>query len=376
MSISPRYLQIYVLLISLGLLRTAAIGQGKAISPSPDTRSSSSGSISLSMTHVTVADVVTKLGQEYGVNIISDAFTRDQVPLGKVEVDNVPRQTALRNLAGLFGRQMITVNGIVVWRDSHVPALVREDAYTAQHYKNLDWHDKGFVSISRVAQENLNKPQSSPTAHTASLTSSPTASSTPADAEPAKLLSVEAVTDPVQEVAATLSKQIGWNVTIDKALQDRRITAQLHSVTPGAALEALTVLLNSAQTVQIAQTDAQRQEAAKALAAYDDKRSPRQKASDELKKKLLPKLTDQQMAALQTGQSVQFPIGQMSGDLKQEAMQYVGLAAEETDNTANCPTDLLPNASQPGNAELQISSAPGFVIGVHGVANNGDPEDY
>src|SRR5918912_4206132 len=70
----------------------------------PASGTAADGPISLELQEATLTDVVTLLGQKYGVNIVADAYSDNTVATGarNVKIDNVPLRAAIPKLAELY----------------------------------------------------------------------------------------------------------------------------------------------------------------------------------------------------------------------------------------------------------------------------------
>ena len=339
------------------LARTAAPLTTVSETLNPNTR------ITLDIAHPTLNAVVQALGQQYGINIMSDAYLAEGPTLPALKIDNVPLQVALPRIASVFGRQMGMVDGIVIWRDKKPWFRASQDDFLAEHYQAV-WPGPGFVTLTK-GDDFLAPPKQVSTLPPGPLSAS--VRPAPPITEAPRMITITAGIIPVKEFAARFTKATEWPVQIDPALANRRVNAYLLHVTPSQTLEALTRVMQVSETVAIGETDAQKRQREQQLADMSDTRSPREKLSDALKQKLLTLLTDQQKAALATGNNkVPFAVSALSPDLRVAALQYIAAAYQEVKSA-------LPNSldkSKFGTFTLEFPPD-GQGIGVSGTDANG-----
>ena len=234
-------------------------------------------------------------------------------------------------IASLYGRDMQVINGIIVWRDKkHFirPALEKRSAEN----ENVFW---GSASWNRDIQVAIRREEENPASAAETRVKTDTdillgTEQNRAALLPARLLSIEAKNASASRVSELFSARSGWNVTMETAQESRRLSAQLHRVTPGQALEALTWLLNARQKVTIGQSDAQSKQDAQLAQDAADNRSPRFKLSDALAAELSKHLTPEQKADLNKGWSIELDVNSFSSALQKQAMEYVNYAENDT----------------------------------------------
>lgn len=363
-------------------LTVSAQGQGGSNSPGKTSTPSADQLVTIDMQKATLSDVVAELGQKYNVNIVTDAFIPDVIPLGGVKMINVPLRVAVPKLAQLFHRQMMVDNGIAIWRAQSWYSMARQDEYSMQHY-HMKWKDAGYIIVQRLdgtppSTKTGTTVGPSPGATAAKLSEISVASSTGGAEQnllPARIISVEVSQASARDVASKLSTEVGWSVKVEQGLAERRVNTQVHNVTPSQMLGALTFLFNAAQTVAIGQTGAQHRQEDAAFAQRSDTRSAREKASDDLKRKLTSLLNEQQINSLQNGEPVVLAIGDLPPGLQQQAIQYAQTAADQLAKSGVAP-DTLPDPNQVSNSSISVAPDPGQALGVRGVTAGGVPVWY
>lgn len=257
--------------------------------------------ITLSLKACTVSEAVSAIGDKYKINIVADVYVAEAL-VPNLIMEDVPRDQALVTIGNAFGRKTYFVNGIVVWRHARLAQKV-EEAIAARTNPNWRWKTKGKVTIQRHDSASA----------TSDVTRTQAQNSLPAD-----LVSLQAVRAPMLMLAKDFTGIVGWRFNIDGDLQDRRVSASLQMVTPSAVLGALTFLLNSAQSLTIRQTEAQKKEEEKFVEA-----NPAFRVRHELAQVLLLTLNEQQQVELAEKGTLEFPVGDLSPALQKLAAASV-----------------------------------------------------
>lgn len=274
--------------------------------------------ITLNMPKGSLAEVVAELGAKYQINIVTDAFLNADAFRKNVNLTNVPVEEGLFQIASLFGRDMLFVNGVVVLRHQDFPRKVLDDEAVKKR-SQLRWKGRGTVKVSRIetgvnaaAAVAKNQAQNNTTER-----------DKPAPMKmrlPANLLSLEASEAPAADVVDYFSQEIGWNVNVGAALADRRVNISVRGVTPGQTLSALTTLFNAAQTVTLRQTLEQQEQDVASMSSQN----PSTKEFEALRQAVLAVLSRDQYAQLADGKKVSLEIGTLPESLQKQAATYIG----------------------------------------------------
>jgi type II secretory pathway component GspD/PulD (secretin) len=309
--------------------------------------------VSIDLPNARIAQVVEALGKAHRINVVADGYSDDARI--SVKMTDVPLRVAFPQLAGLYERQADIVNGVVVLRHRNWFQRPEQEKFSAKHYR-LRWNDRGRIAVRPSAEVAHATPAS---AASANLGATPAVDS---GSVPARAIDVEVTAAPLADVARQIAASTGWIVTLEPALRNRRLSASLHRVTPGQALEAITYLMNAQQEVRIAQSRAQKEQEAEMLAQYADQRPEWLKRSDALKQDLLTLLTPEQRAALDTDQTVSLAFNGLPAAVRGRAQDYINLLAVQGKI----------DQSQFKNFVLEIRPEPGLAVNAWGVTENGN----
>jgi len=318
--------------------------------------------VSLDLPNARLAQVVEALGKTHGINIVADAYSDDMRV--SVKVTDIPLRMALPQLASLYERRAQIVNGIVVLRHQDWFRRPEQEKFSTKHYQ-LRWKDQGKVTV-RTAAQGISGTTASTVATlglAARANLSATLAVTPgAAAAPVQLMDVDATAAPLGAVTQPLAAQAGWSIFLEPTLQNRRVSVSLRRVTPGQALEALTLLLNARQEVRVSQSDEQKQQEADLLARYADERPDWLKKSDALKEDLMALLTPEQRASLDNNEVVPLALDSLSPAARARAQDYINVLAGNSKI----------NLDQFKTFMLEIRPEPGLAVNAWGVTDNGN----
>jgi hypothetical protein len=301
--------------------------------------------LSLDLKEASFADVVKYLGAMYRLNFVADSFA-DDPRLRRVQIQQVPRDIALAQLAELFDRTILLSDGIVVFRHKKWFMRSKQETFSAENYE-VRWQEEGTISLKVLEHVEGQTSESSPR--------------------------VSLIIDraPLKKVAAVISAQTGWVLRLQDTFETRRVTAHLESIRTSHFLEALTVLLNARQEIVLNQSETQKKQEAELEAQALDTRRPVDKLSDALKAELMRIMTPEQQKQIGEGKSLLFSISELPDSIRSKAIEYVFACSEELPK-------LLPNGpvieidlKQAQQFKLEIPPPPSLRVGIRGIDING-----
>lgn len=306
--------------------------------------------VSLRLNNASLADVVKAMGEDYGVNILADSYSREAGFRQTWDIKDVPLNEFIDKLAEVHRREVRRINNIIVLR--HLRSgyeAAREGAPNTR----LIWRSPGEVMITLT---------SGVPAGTLRETTQTIAT------RPANVISLRVRDAALKDVASQLQKQAGWQISIEPVLAIRRINASLHAITLGQLSDALIVLVNGSRSVHITQTPVQKAQDEAGTEAFRNRQDARHRASDALKQKLVELLNDAQIAKLESGETVEISIASLPPNLQKEAVEYVRITWEQVQKGQ---TPYTVNPADFGRFTLEFWPDPRNPITVNGIATNG-----
>ena len=258
--------------------------------------------ISLEMKGASFSEAVKLIGSKYKLNVISDSYIFDGV-IGDISIDHVEAKSAIQKLAELFGRDMKFEDNIyfLQTKDSIFRSLQEEFELSSGRQEN---NNEGSYSIST----------SEPILVETTNTATAGAKAKVVLRLPQERVSLIAERLPLRRLASSFEEKVGWVLSLDKSLYERRFNAVLHNVTPGQCLEAITRVAGARQIVKIELSDAQKAQVANTISSKRDTRSARRKKSDELLKSIMKNLTQDQKDKLASGSGFELEVNEMKNE--------------------------------------------------------------
>ena len=277
--------------------------------------------ISIDVKNARFDDAMLALAKQGHFNFVSDSYYSEEA-LPRIQIDAVPVSVAMKKLAELYERKIVSINGVFVLSHRKGLILLGRDEISRTQYEST-WLTEGQCSIKPLAKIRVG---------TASLEIKLEMTLPP-------FVAIEANATPALNFVRKLSAACDWPVLLDSKqnLGDRRLSAYFEQTTPGQAAEALTVLFHAGQRVVIAQSDAQVKQDAALFAKMTDQRSPRNKSSDLLLPQIMKRLTKAQLDSYNKGEQVEIPVASLPADLQKVAMEYVALSVAGLDDHPEFP---------------------------------------
>jgi hypothetical protein len=201
--------------------------------------------VSMGLQNARLSDAVELLGAKYKINIVADAYLDDHI-VPSLSVKEVPLSATIKNIASLFRRDAIQVNGVIVLRHRQWYLRSQSEQEYARQFR-ANWNDDGIVSVERV--DPLPSP-GKPVKKTASTAKSGMEYPTWL---PPRFNHASVKNAALRSFMGKFASCTGWEVSYENRIATRRINAKLHHVTPGQTLEALSVLFNTTQRVSLVQ---------------------------------------------------------------------------------------------------------------------------
>ncbi len=249
---------LFIALIALGM----PLAQAQA--PSVEPR------ISLNLQNATFPQICEALLAKTDLNLLAELHLAHE-PFANLDIQNKPVSSALREIAEMFQREVIPVGNTTVLRTNR-------------------WAYRRWLDRQTVAQGYTRRPSAGKV-------------EVKVQRSPAGVMRVDVEANGVSvgRLVQSLAKQTGWVVRVERELQDVRVLARWKGASVSEVLEALTVLLNSAQEVAIGRSEEAKRQEEEQL----DQRTPDEKATEKLLPELLKLLTPEELAQYQRGERVE-----------------------------------------------------------------------
>ncbi len=278
-------------------------------------------------------DVLSVLVGETGMAALADAYP-DDATAPVLNVEGVPLEVAVRQLARLYRREVSVVDHVLVFRDATWFTRLREpNPLFKWRTPPSGW---GQVDVFQEAGE-------------------PTG------------LVAEVRDISVRLLALRVARLLKREFAVDASIADRRVSLSATKITPTSLAGALEFLLNGSAGITLRQTRDQRSsEDAQYLKAQDD-RSAEQKLSDELKKDLARILKPEQQQALHENRSVEVPFDELPPDVRRRAERY----ADQKWTRVAATLDKVGALDRSRGLTLSIRPEPFLKLNVQGVLSDG-----
>jgi len=284
------------------LAATCACAQVKA----KDSRSPAKpDGVTFSIRQARLADAVVALHTTARLNIIADAYIDDLV-LGGVSFEGVAADTAARDVASAFGRQVTSSARVLIMRDPQWIRRLSHDAANGRLFPKR-WDIAADIRLTDQSQDGKG------TAADGAVAAAYSAGS--------KRISIQANERLLGEVVDRVAGATGWKLQLDRAARARRVTLMLREVTGGEVCTAVLEFLNRAAVLTPVQNPEQRQAEAVQVELMTGLAGLKQMSRD-LKGKLLPLLAPAQLASFSRGERVMVRFNELPPLLRNQARTY------------------------------------------------------
>jgi hypothetical protein len=145
---------------------------------------------------------------------------------------------------------------------------------------------------------------------------------------------------PISKMIQEISRQTGWQIDIEAELRNRRVSAILKDVNVEKAIEMLTLVLDSRQTVRINKSLDQKKWESEKLNDALDNRPDRVKESDKLIPELLNILNDAQKMKFGQGKEVAISMKELPAGLKEKCKGYLMNTMKSLQMRSDIPFDM------------------------------------
>ncbi len=276
--------------------------------------------ISLNLQNATFPQICKALLAKTDLNLLAELHLVHE-PFANLDIQNKPVSSALCEIAEMFQREVIPVNHTTVLRSPR-------------------WAYRRLLDRQSVAQGYIPRPSEGKV-------------EVKVQRSPAGVVRVDVEANGVSvgRLVQSLAKQTGWVVRVERELQDVRVLARWKGASVSEVLEALTVLLNSAQEVAIGRSEEAKRQEEEQMAEVLDSRTPSEKATEKLLPELLKLLTPEELARYQQGETVEISSKRVPTALFSQVMDYATkhldyVRTHILNEEAKPPADLLSGADE------------------------------
>jgi hypothetical protein len=248
-------------------------------------------------------DVLRALAQKCGLAIVADSYSDDPT-VPRLRVQPVPERVAVPQLASLFRRRVLEVDGVLLLRHEQwlTKANVSSRLYPWPHPPTGQRRE-----IARLIDPGTPR--------------------------------VRCMVDEVglPELSQSLRREASVSLSIPGTLAGMRVSIAAQSISVTQLAGAIGDLIVATPGVSISRSLTQSEYLRSAYAEAVDPRSPRERTSDELKDELAGVLTPEERGRLAAFQSVAVDISRLSPSARRKALNYAESCwaeIQESDPTA------------------------------------------
>lgn len=321
--------------------------------------------VSLELQNARLSDAVELLGTKYKINIMADAYLDDHI-VPSLSVKEAPLSVTIAGIASLFRREAIITNGVIVLRHRQWYLRSQSEQEYARQFR-ADWKDNGIVSVDRIDPL---PPSVKPVVSSNTVRQDKENRAGFPAWLPPRLIKVAAKDASLKSLLERFAACTGWEVSYDRRMATRRVTARLNQATPGQTLEAVSILLNTTQKVSLEQGKELKQLEAALASEIMDTRTELETMSDSLKPELMEMMTQEQKEAYMRGEIVEFPLETMSPEMRQRSLKYIQTALSTLKPESRERLD--PDETQLHRFRLRLTPGiPNNSVIIIGVSRNG-----
>jgi hypothetical protein len=261
---------------------------GRATNP-PQRSILHGGPLEMNLSMARLPDVMRELASGRQLAIVADAYSDDPT-LPRIQVDGVPERLALPQIARLYEREMLEIDGVLVLR--HRAWVVKDWAES----RLFPWRYSATGRVHELGR-------------------------LPDPGTPRVRCAIEEVGLP--ELSRLLRRETGITLTFPSVLSAMRVSVAANRISVTQLAAALGDLIVATPSVSISRTPEQAGKLEALHRDASDPRSERQRASDELKQEIAAVLTPEEFAKLAAFQEVNVDIGRLSPAGRRKALAYL-----------------------------------------------------